>query len=247
MKFFDIGGEAHGVIAIGQEATGVIAIGQSATGIVAVGQMARGVVVVGQLAIGFFSVGQLAIGLHTAVGMVGVAGRRGVGAVWKIFPKKEASPAVFVPELVDPAELVEGRRDSGWIEADIEIEGDRIALRAGGRTLEVEMAPSLAAEAKSLSSIGRARVRARLQAEERIVAEASSYRDKAPTERVLRAFEIEPMPIPEHKKPEFWSGLAARGFLFALLCGVYYVTAGADVWNGIAPDEARLPGGLDWL
>jgi hypothetical protein len=247
MKFFDIGSEAHGIIAIGQEATGVVAIGQSATGIIAVGQMARGVVVVGQLAIGFVSVGQLAIGLHSAVGMVGVAGRHGVGLVWKIFPKPDAKPSVFTPELVDPAELVEGRRDSGWIECEIETGDDRIRLRARDRVLDVEMAPALAAEATSLASLGRSRVRARLHGEERIVAEASSYRDKAPTERVLRVFEVEPLPIPEHKKPEFWTQLAIRSAFFVLLCVGYYVAAGADVWNGIAPEQVQLPGGLEGL
>jgi hypothetical protein len=244
MKFFDIGGEAHGIIAIGQEATGVIAIGQSAVGIVAVGQMARGVVVVGQLAIGFFAVGQLALGLHTAIGMVGIAGRHGVGAVWKIFPKKTPKAGMFEPVIVGVDEIADGRKDAGWIEAELVASGDALEVRSGGRRADVELRPEVVAEAKSLVAVGRGRVRMRVGAEERIAGAASSYRDRAPTERVIEAFELEALPVPEHHKPEFWSGLGLRALAFLALCAGYYYTAGADVWNGLAPKTLHVPGGL---
>jgi hypothetical protein len=83
VRWFAVGAEPVGVIAIGGNATGVIAIGQLATGVVAVGQLARGGIVVGQLAIGVVSVGQLALGIWWAAGMVGVALRTGVGAIWR--------------------------------------------------------------------------------------------------------------------------------------------------------------------
>jgi hypothetical protein len=83
VRWFAVGTEPVGVFAFGANATGIVAVGQLATGVVAVGQLARGGIVVGQLAIGVVSVGQLALGLWSAVGMVGVALRGGLGAIWK--------------------------------------------------------------------------------------------------------------------------------------------------------------------
>lgn len=74
LKWFDVGAEAQGVVAIGGQATGVIAIGQLATGVIAIGQAARGVIVIGQLAGGVVAVGQLSVGVLYSAGMLGIGG-----------------------------------------------------------------------------------------------------------------------------------------------------------------------------
>ena len=90
VKWFSVGVEAEGVIAIGQVATGVIAIGQIATGVVAVGQLARGGLVVGQLAIGVVTLGQLSLGVAKAAGMVGIGGRASFGLILPLLPGRAA-------------------------------------------------------------------------------------------------------------------------------------------------------------
>lgn len=72
MKPFDVGLEAHGIIAVGQFATGIFAFGQVATGVVAVGQLARGLIAIGQVGIGVVAFGQLALALGYSAGMVSV-------------------------------------------------------------------------------------------------------------------------------------------------------------------------------
>lgn len=74
LRWFDVGEEAQGVIAIGARATGVIAIGQLATGVIAIGQVARGVFCVGQLAAGMVVLGQLSFGVTFNAAMLGVGG-----------------------------------------------------------------------------------------------------------------------------------------------------------------------------
>ncbi len=88
IKWFDVGQEAVGVIAIGQIATGVIAIGQAATGFVAVGQLARGVLVVGQLANGIVTIGQLAVGVAKVGGMFGIGADKWFGWVLPLAPAR---------------------------------------------------------------------------------------------------------------------------------------------------------------
>ena len=147
MRFFDVGAQAYGVIAIGQEATGffalgqiangyVLAIGQSAFGFIAIGQIARGVFVVGQLAIGVFTLGQLAIGLHTCCAQLGLAGRRGIGAVLPIWPKakKETSPE---QPLVISRDVLEAREvEEGWIDAEVDSRGREV--ESEGRPITFE-------------------------------------------------------------------------------------------------------------
>lgn len=77
MKFFDVGAEAYGWIAIGQQATGFIAIGQLALGVVAIGQLARGLVAIGQVCVGGVAIGQLGVGLAYGAGMLGLGGTAG--------------------------------------------------------------------------------------------------------------------------------------------------------------------------
>jgi hypothetical protein len=88
IKWFDVGQEAVGVVAIGQVATGVIAIGQGATGFIAIGQLARGVFVVGQLGYGVVVIGQLAVGLALAGGMVGMGARKWFGWMLALLPPR---------------------------------------------------------------------------------------------------------------------------------------------------------------
>lgn len=90
MRWFDVGQEAEGVIAIGQQATGVIAIGQLALGVVAIGQLARGVIVIGQLGIGVVTVGQLPLGVVWSAGMVGVGGTSPGWLVLSLLPRRKA-------------------------------------------------------------------------------------------------------------------------------------------------------------
>ncbi len=78
MRWFAVGGEPVGVVAIGLAPTGVLAIGQFATGVIAIGQLSRGVIVVGQLAVGVFALGQLAVGAAWAGGMLGLGGTYGL-------------------------------------------------------------------------------------------------------------------------------------------------------------------------
>ena len=85
MKFFDVGGQAVGVIAIGQQATGFFALGQFATGVIAIGQVARGGIAIGQVAFGLVGWGQLGAGIFHAVGMIGIGGR-GFGPVLRLVP-----------------------------------------------------------------------------------------------------------------------------------------------------------------
>lgn len=77
MKFFDVGVEAFGWIAIGQHATGSIAIGQLALGVVAIGQLARGLVAFGQVCVGGVAIGQVGVGLAYGAGMIGLGGTAG--------------------------------------------------------------------------------------------------------------------------------------------------------------------------
>ena len=88
IKWFDVGQEAVGFVAIGQIATGVIAVGQGATGFIAIGQLARGVFVVGQLAYGVVAIGQLAVGVALTGGMVGVGARKWFGWILALLPRR---------------------------------------------------------------------------------------------------------------------------------------------------------------
>ncbi len=101
MKFFDVGVEAHGVIAIGQLATGVFAFGQMALGVVAIGQLSRGIIAVGQLSLGFGALGQLAVSPAFAAGMVGVGGLQSKALLpIRLRPTENVSPAVNVVQLI---------------------------------------------------------------------------------------------------------------------------------------------------
>jgi hypothetical protein len=99
MRWFEVGVQPVGFIAIGALPTGVIALGQGATGVVAVGQLARGVFAVGQLSMGVFALGQLALGAAWAGGQVAVGGTQGFamlgwGLVGDWLPWRHEAPRV---------------------------------------------------------------------------------------------------------------------------------------------------------
>ncbi len=128
MRWFDIGAEAEGFVAVGQFATGVFAFGQVATGVVAVGQVAFGVVAIGQGALGLVTFGMAAGGLHFCVAMVGVGGR-GIGWVAPLLPSLgdpvELPPRTTFAQLTapDPPE-----RQSGWVEVVLAADQAEVAI-----------------------------------------------------------------------------------------------------------------------
>ena len=102
MRWFSVGVQPVGVVAIGVLPTGVIAVGQGATGVLAIGQLARGVMVVGQLSLGVLSLGQLSAGLFWAGGQLALGGFAGfaqipVGLLGKWVPWRSQPPAVRPP------------------------------------------------------------------------------------------------------------------------------------------------------
>lgn len=155
MRFFDMGQEANGFIAVGQIATGVFAFGQMATGVVAVGQVARGVFVVGQGAIGVVCLGMGSAGLAVSVGMVGVGGR-GLGLVLPLTPS--LGPSYALPELVSPATL-SAEKDEGWVRATVVPEPPHLELPGQPLRLDARWRQALAA----FSASGRREVLARVQ------------------------------------------------------------------------------------
>ena len=99
MRWFEVGVQPVGFIAIGAFPTGVIALGQGATGVVAIGQLARGVVAVGQLSLGVMALGQLAAGAIWAGGQLAIGGTQGfsqlgIGLVGDWLPWKRQGPRV---------------------------------------------------------------------------------------------------------------------------------------------------------
>lgn len=120
LPLFDVGQEAHGVIAIGQIATGYVAIGQMATGVVAIGQLARGVFVLGQLAIGCYAVGMGGLGVFGLAALLGIAGR-GKGIVLPLVPSLEP-PRVFPPNTTSAA--VWHGQGAGWLAVVLRVEPD---------------------------------------------------------------------------------------------------------------------------
>ena len=234
MKLFDVGQEAHGVIAIGQFATGVFAFGQVATGVVAIGQVARGVFVVGQLAFGVVCVGQLAFGLHTAIAMLGLAGRRGRGAVLELFPRRE--PPEGLPELVPASEVMSGARNVGWSRVrvaprrtDAGEQSREVVLLDERNVLEVDLEPPATARLHEIAGSDWPIALVRLEARNRLAVEDVSYREAAPTERYVAALEARPSPRPEWTQPVFWFLGTVRLLAFAALCAAYWFFVAADL------------------
>ncbi|MFH1330213.1 MAG: hypothetical protein ABIJ48_06155 [Actinomycetota bacterium] len=102
MRWFSVGLQPVGVIAIGAAPTGIIAIGQVATGVVAVGQGARGVVAVGQASLGVFAFGQLAAGVAWAGGQLALGGTQGFamlgfGLLGDWLPWRRGLPEIRAP------------------------------------------------------------------------------------------------------------------------------------------------------
>lgn len=234
MKFFDVGQEAHGVIAIGQFATGVFAFGQIATGIVAIGQVARGVFVLGQVAVGVVSVGQLAFGLYAAWGMIGVAGRRGGGIVLKVFPKREKADD-DLPPLVPAADVLSGKLATGWSRVRVALrsrddDGPKdVVLLDETRTLDLDLDPEAVARLREIGASDWPIALVHLRAEERLAAADVAYREAPPKERHVVAAQARPSPRPAFTTPAFWISGIARTIALAGMCVVYWYAVAKDL------------------
>jgi len=140
-RFFDAGQHAHGFIAIGQVATGFIAIGQTALGVIAIGQLARGVIAIGQASFGILSIGMVSGGLFGATAMGGIAGRKGKGFIFEIFPKLKRQH--ILPSTTSAAD-VWATSEPGWVRASIVRDPNGNAtLFDDGRPLQVKMVRGL--------------------------------------------------------------------------------------------------------
>lgn len=234
MRFFDVGPEAHGFIAIGQFATGVFAFGQLATGVVAVGQLARGVFVIGQLAVGVFVVGQLGIGLLGSVAMVGIAGRWAKGLVFPVWPpSKGAKPEL--PPLTSLGRIRAGTVTEGWISARLLPRQGELLVQHDGRMVDVELSDEVAGTARKLVATGRARVLLRVRSERRIDPDGAGYREAPETEQVLVAEEMRVLPPPFWADRRFWMHLAWRVPVLAALA--------TAVWLAVFRDLLEILGG----
>lgn len=138
-RWFDVGQEAEGFIAIGQMATGVIAIGQVAFGVIAIGQVSRGVIAIGQASIGIVSVGMVAAGVGYTVALMGVGGVAGPGFVLPLVPRLPRRPRF--PRTISAAALAAGRAVEGWLRVRLEpaAEGD-VTMVQGDEELPVRFA-----------------------------------------------------------------------------------------------------------
>jgi hypothetical protein len=149
MRLFDVGQEAHGVIAIGQVATGVVAIGQMATGVIAIGQLARGGIAIGMLSFGLLSIGMLSFGLIWAGGMGGLAGRRGFGVILPLLPSLgsfERPPSPRRAAALGPG-------DKGWIAALLEKRDGELLVSYQGTPLELAGGARISPDANGLRSV----------------------------------------------------------------------------------------------
>ncbi len=141
-RWFDVGQEAEGFIAIGQMATGVIAIGQVAFGVIAIGQVSRGVIAVGQAALGIVSVGMAAAGVGYTVAIIGVGGVAGPGFVVPLVPRLPKRPRF--PDLARAADLLAGTVRSGWLRVRLRSAADGdVRVLHGDEELPVRFARRL--------------------------------------------------------------------------------------------------------
>jgi len=248
VRFFDfgqhaqgviaIGQHAQGVIAIGQEAVGVIAIGQLAVGFIAIGQVARGVFVVGQLAIGMVAVGQLTLGVWGGVGMMAIAGRWVKGLGLAIWPKREDDRKLPKPI---PLENVKGGQP-GFVQVDVEVDGDDVRLVHHGETLEVAMPEGIVSEAYRIGGKGVYPVAlVWLEQKEKIErGEDVGYREAAPMALYLEADRIIEVPRPSWQQAGFWAGIAARSVGILGLAAVWVVAVIFPLWNELFATKTTL-------
>jgi len=245
VKFFDAGQRAEGFIAIGQEAVGVIAIGQVALGFIAIGQMARGVFVVGQLAVGVVAVGQLALGVWGGVGMMAITGRWVKGLGLAIWPKRESE--LKLPKAIELSQVKSGQ--AGFVEVDVERDGDDFRLVHDSQTLDVTMSHEVREAARSIAKLSYRVALVRLEQKERIdESQSSAYREAAPTELYLDASKIIAVPRPEWQTTGFWTGAGVRSFGIAVLAAAWFVAVAIPFWNRLfASKTTLLPDLLDFL
>jgi hypothetical protein len=225
MKIFDSGQRAIGFIALGQEATGVIAIGQAATGIIAIGQVARGVFAVGQGAFGLVGWGQAGAGVFHAAGMIGVGGRRGIGAVLPLVPSL-GRPRVM-PEATVLAAIEAGQE--GWIDADLT---QQMTLGVNGAPLPIKMDRRLQKRAQEITAEGPRRVRAYVRRISGVlVCERIAHEPPRPYEKkgfwTLSAFQV--------------AGLFVLGALYAGIVGHDLVIGLGKVFDDKADTRSPSP------
>ena len=234
MKFFDVGENAYGVIAIGAQATGffalgqiangyILAIGQSAFGFIAIGQLARGVFVVGQLAIGIFTVGQLAVGVHTCMAQMGIAGRKAAGLVYAIWPKPKEAALAGAPKLVGRSSLEKQEVTEGWVDATVSRDG---------QSVEVEESPLSFSRSQDqqrlLDEVGTSRWRKMWikLGWQRPQNEVGGYRDETRGTAELTMLEHMAQPLPPHLKSGYWVKAIIRSVILLGMTALWaYVMA----------------------
>jgi len=235
MRFFDVGAQAYGVIAIGGEATGfiavgqiangyILAIGQSAFGFIAIGQIARGVFVVGQLAIGVFTLGQLAIGLHTCCAQLGLAGRRGIGLVLPIWPKSKSQEDPTRPPLVPRQRLVMREVEEGWLDAEVDSHGAEVECegRPMSFTRDIQQQDSI----RALAGERWRKIWLKLSWVRPDVIKQEGYRDAARADAELTMLEHRLQPLPPHLRPGFFAKAVTRSTFLVAMTGLWaYVIA----------------------
>jgi len=240
MKFFDVGEDAYGVIAIGAQATGffalgqfangyILAIGQSAFGFIAIGQLARGVFVVGQLAVGVFTVGQLAFGLHTCMAQLGIAGRKGYGIVLSVWPKPKATPQANAPTLMTRASLEQQQVEEGWLDATVSRDGQTAEVE--GRSLSFQRSEP---HQRALSSVGASRWRKiwLKLSWQRPQQEVGGYRDETRGASELTMLEYRPQPLPAHLRDGYWAKAVVRSIVLLGMTAVWaYVMAASFAYT----------------
>lgn len=257
LPLFAKGNIARGVIAFGNVAQGVVAIGNVAHGVVSfglslsVGTVAIGINAVGGVAIGVNAVGVVSFAAVNGAGLACWAGVNGVGTF--LSAGVNASPSVVagvllvaaalvasfaVPgqrrprlarSIVSLADLESGRVDDGWVRAVVGVDGDQVAVDAGGRRALLDAGPPQRGDAAGRSGQS---MLVHITAGTRPVLPAEAgYREAPGTERALSCVEME-APPPSRLRPEvaseitwmFARGTRAVGFagLVALAAHVFF-------------------------
>ncbi len=207
MKWFDVGEEAHGVIAIGQVATGVIAVGQMATGVIAIGQVARGLVAVGQGAVGLVALGQGSIGLFWAAGMLGIGGR-GFGPVIPTVP--DLGERRTLPTISSLDRIRSGQ--PGWLR--LKVEG-QLRFSTEGELLPARIDAAL------------------VPAVDKLVPGTVVYGLIKKQEEGLRVERLMQIPVPRIRETGWW---AWWSFQLLLLVGsgvAFWLIAGVPILEGL--------------
>jgi len=221
--FLAVGERATGVIAIGQSAVGVIAIGQLAFGFVAVGQLARGVFVLGQLAIGVFTVGQVAIGVHTCVAQLGIAGRKGKGGVFRIFPDPTPDEKIDTPEFTRLEHLHdEATGFETWIAASISEDGS--IYSPDGHRAPIHASPPRLTRLEQIAKSPWRELWLHVRVEQLFEDASSTYRETSDTQLSLDLLQIRQPPMPAHLHDGYVTRLVLRSLGLFVILSIWSLT-----------------------